>query len=219
METLKTVLPYFLGLKISEKERLPTEEEEERNYGKKKHGEEAAERPEDEEFDVKKLGFFDSEGQFWIRKGEQSKLFTHFKNFYVHRIGHVGQMKKYSRDFQPMDERDPHKPTISQKSHALAEKKRKEKHGDKQNVNIVDILLTPIQQTDPDWIESQRKQLDDKHHDGCTFRPQTLDYSGNGVKESTHGDKCLDLYTRVPKGKYAEKQMKSTQEYEFEKYQ
>ncbi len=39
---------------------MPTEEEEERNYGKDhRHGDEAAEQPEHEEFNVKKIGFFD----------------------------------------------------------------------------------------------------------------------------------------------------------------
>jgi len=54
----------------------------------------------------------------------------------------------------------------------------------------------------------------------CTFKPVTLDYVGVGVKEApTHGDKCLDLYSRVKKDQYKEKQNKSHVDYEFERMQ
>ena len=37
----------------------------------------------------------------------------------------------------------------------------------------------------------------------ATFKPVTLEYAGR--PQLTHGDKCLDLYSRVKPGQYARK--------------
>lgn len=54
--------------------------------------------------------------------------------------------------------------------------------------------------------------------DGCTFKPQTLDYVSTGQhRQSTHGDKCIDLYSTKPKGWFKDKPTKDSNDYEFEK--
>lgn len=54
----------------------------------------------------------------------------------------------------------------------------------------------------------------------CTFKPVTLDYQGLGIKEPpTYGDKCIDLYSRIKKDQYKDKQNKSKVDYEFERHQ
>jgi len=50
----------------------------------------------------------------------------------------------------------------------------------------------------------------------CSFKPKTLDYKGKAVSE-TSGDKCVDLYSRVPKGKYASNNGKKLDEIKYER--
>jgi hypothetical protein len=40
--------------------------------------------------DVGSLGYFDEKNVFSLKKGDHSKIFTHFKPFYVHRVQFVG---------------------------------------------------------------------------------------------------------------------------------
>lgn len=40
---------------------------------------------------------------------------------------------------------------------------------------------------------------------------------GAGHRQSTHGDKCLDLYSTKPKGWFKEKHYKTNDDYDFEK--
>jgi hypothetical protein len=69
------------------------------------------------DFDLSKLGFFDEEGRFFLRKGDHGKLFTYFKNFYIHRVGYVGGQKKASITTEG---RDSFAPKISDKTAKLA---------------------------------------------------------------------------------------------------
>jgi hypothetical protein len=57
-------------------------------------------------------------------------------------MGHLGNLKKYSKAQQSVDERDMHKPEISKLSTKLAAKKRERVHG-KEKASLVEILLHP----------------------------------------------------------------------------
>jgi hypothetical protein len=70
--------------------------------------------------------------------------------------------------------------------------------GDKKDITIIDILLVP-KKNNTGWLENKKKELEDKEHSDCTFKPKTLNYQGMGQREETHGDKCLDLFSRVKK--------------------
>lgn len=87
---------------------------------------------------------------------------------------------------------------------------------DKKNVTVVDILLMP--KHNDQELEDKRKINTEKEVEGCTFKPQTLDYAGAGQKQQeTHGDKCLDLYKTKPIGWFKEKKYKESVDYEFER--
>lgn len=63
-------------------------------------------------------------------------------------------IKKYKKGTVNVDERDAHKPTISEKTARLAENARKKLVGDKKNVTLVEILLHP--KNTGEWVETQR---------------------------------------------------------------
>lgn len=107
---------------------------------------------------MEKLGMFNDHDRFFLHKGDHTKIFTHFKNFYVHKIQHAGSIKKMSRDFVSIDQRDMHKPHISEKTSQMADNKRR-KQG-KEGASLVEILLVPQRQKDPEWLESEKKKYD-----------------------------------------------------------
>ena len=51
-------------------------------------GDEAAEKPK-QVIEIAKIGGFEND-KFMLRKGDHSKIFTHFKCLYVHRVQFVG---------------------------------------------------------------------------------------------------------------------------------
>ena len=57
--------------------------------------------------------------------------------------------------------------------------------------------------------EKAKKFKEDRENDKeATFKPVTLDYSAEinrPLHQLTHGDRCLDLYSRVKPGQYARK--------------
>jgi len=67
------------------------------------------------------------------------------------------------------------KPVISEKTNRLAQKKRKDLHGE--NVSLVEILLIP--KHNEQNLEEKRKQLQDREVEGCTFAPKTLNYKNS----------------------------------------
>lgn len=109
--------------------------------------------------------------RFNLKKGAHSRIFTHFKNFYIHRVQHVGKIKKFSKDFVQMDARDSHKPITSEKNNQLAENKRRKITGGRENVSLVEILLHPIEQRSAEWVENQKKVQNESIIGGCTFKP------------------------------------------------
>lgn len=86
--------------------------------------------------------------------------------------------------------------------------------GDRENVSLVEILLIP-KHNEKD-LEAKRQLLKDKHVEGCTFKPTTLDYPSQQQRES-HGDKCIDLYSSKPKGWFKDKEYKTTDAAEYER--
>ena len=70
--------------------------------------------------------------------------------------------------------RDPHKPKISEKTAKLAAQKRAKMHGN-QNITIVELLLTPAQNTEP--LERIKQEKAEKEVEECTFKPKTLHYN------------------------------------------
>jgi hypothetical protein len=209
IDTLKVALLNCIGIKVADREVEVHSEE----HKVEAEGDEAAEHP---EVSVEQLGQFDDNLRFNLRKGSHQRVFTHFKNFYIHRVHHVGKIKKFSKDFVQLENRDSHKPLTSEKNNQLAENKRRKITGGREGVSHVEILLHPIEQRSAEWVENQRKAQENSIQGGCTFKPQTLDYQPmGGVKEPTHGDKCLDLYSRVKRSQYKEKQNKTKNDYEF----
>ena len=84
----------------------------------------------------------------------------------------------------------------------------------REGVSQVEIFLKP--KHNEDYLEEQRKALKEREVDGCTFKPETLDYKGAGQRQSTHGDKNIDLYASKPKGWFKDKPIKSTDEVIFD---
>jgi hypothetical protein len=84
----------------------------------------------------------------------------------------------------------------------------------------VDIFLIP--KVDPAKIEAKKKELDDRDMKECTFLPETLNSKKWNKKhpdepQVTHGDRCIDLYSKKPKGWFAERGHKTAEDYEFER--
>jgi hypothetical protein len=77
--TIKVLLLNFAGVKTADRERDPPKEDEKQENQE----DQPAENPRDD--GIKKLGFF-QEDTFYLKKGSHGAIFTHFKNFYVHRI-------------------------------------------------------------------------------------------------------------------------------------
>lgn len=71
----------MIGITTADREAEPSEHDEESS---------AADRPNDE---ISRLGFY-RDDRFYLKQGGHSKVFTHFKNFYVHRVQHVGLNKQ-----------------------------------------------------------------------------------------------------------------------------
>lgn len=90
---------------------------------------------------MEKLGFFDDNLVFYLGKGGHQKVFTYFKNFYIHRVQFIGLHKKFSKGFVDTEARDSHKPVVSEKNCKLAENRRKKLTGGRDNVTFVEILL------------------------------------------------------------------------------
>lgn len=87
-DTLKVIFLNLVGLKTSDREREAPQEEQHQEEGDR-----SADRPAN---DSAKLGFFE-EDRFYLRKNGHSAVFAHFKNFYVHRIQYMGQIKKLTK--------------------------------------------------------------------------------------------------------------------------
>lgn len=224
-DTLKVCMLHFIGVKTPDREGEPSEGEEEeprqQNEDGENEGDQPAEQPNDE---FSKLGFF-SEERFFLKRGLHNALFTHFKNFYVHRMQFVGGVQKRENPkpkaaaVSAGEASMTTKPYISNKSAQLAENKRRKMLGERaHNANLVEILLIP--KHNEAYLEEQRKALHDKEVDGCTFAPKTIDYSStSGQQRETHGDRCLDLYSSKPKGWFKDKETKTMADFEFEKGQ
>lgn len=56
------------------------------------HADDFEERHDDNEGGLNhdKMGFFDGKNRFMLYKGDHQRIFTYFKNFYVHRVQAMG---------------------------------------------------------------------------------------------------------------------------------
>ena len=69
-------------------------------------------------------------------------------------------------------------------------------------------------------LEEKRKMLNERQFDGCTFRPQTINYNvGNKLPEESAGNKNETLYMTKSKGWFKDKELKTTHDLEFERHQ
>ena len=221
LDTLRVVMLNFIGIRTKDREVAVAGQsyatiDVEANLA---DGDEAAEKPIiHDKVDVSKLGFFEGP-KFLLKKGDHKKLFTHFKSFYVHRVQFVGLDHDHRQSM--FDTYDPAseimaKPKISQKTTDLAVKKRGKLLGgiDATQVRQVDIFLIP--KMDKGKIEAKKKELEDREVEGCTFTPTTLNYRTSKT-QVTHGDRCMDLYSRKQKGWFKERGHKTQEDYEFER--
>lgn len=85
-DTLKVCALNFIGVKTPEREGDGPGDEEDEQPEEGEDGDEPADKPSDE---FAKLAYF-QEGRFFLKRGLHQALFTHFKNFYVHRMQFVG---------------------------------------------------------------------------------------------------------------------------------
>lgn len=85
-DTLKVCSLNFIGVKTPDREGDVPAEEEQPNDEEHNDGDEPAEQPNDE---FSKLAFF-HEDKFYLKRGTHNAIFTHFKNFYIHRMQFVG---------------------------------------------------------------------------------------------------------------------------------
>jgi len=138
----------LIGIRTADREKVPegeSDEEEETDKEESTHNAKT----------ISDLGFYDKhDKKFYIRSGAHGKFFTHFKNFYIHRVQHVG-LKKKQKSSADTESRDTHKPTLSKKTQKLAENKRNKMAGDKK-VSHVEILLMP--KHNKEKLEAQRKE-------------------------------------------------------------
>lgn len=129
-----------------------------------------------------------------VRKGGQAKIHKHFLSFYSSRMGFEGRPKpKEDPALYELQEA----PLISARSKKIAEEARKKLLGENSSQDIVTQLY------EKEKVRSQQKQLlaqeiaqRSLENDQSTFKPQTNHYS-SGKQVVTHGDRCLDLYSRV----------------------
>ena len=209
--TFKVLTLNFIGIRTPDREKA--NENEEAQPDQTNEGEPA----ENAASDVSKWGFFE-EDTFYIRRGDGKKIFTHFKNFYVHRMHYVGLEKIKKAPTHPAGP-EAHlqtKPQISDKTSKLAENKRKKLLGDKPVTSQIEIFLLP--KHNEAELEEKRKMLHERQVDGCTFKPKTLDYnSGTKQPEESAGNKNETLYATKPKGWFKDKEFKTTYDLEFEK--
>lgn len=97
----------------------------------------------------------------------------------------------------------------------MADNKRKKLMGDKPITSQIEIFLLP--KHNEAYLEEKRQEQHEKHIDGCTFRPKTLDYASTANRtEETAGHKNETLYMSKPKGWFKDKEFKSTYDLEFE---
>jgi hypothetical protein len=91
-DTLRLISLNLIGIRTPQREKVPENEEEEPQPDQPAEGDQPAENP-SATSDIARYGFYE-EDTFYIRKGYGKKIFTHFKNFYVHRMHYVGLEKK-----------------------------------------------------------------------------------------------------------------------------
>ncbi len=86
VNALRTVLVNIIGCKMSDKEKeLDTTQK--KNSPDRRESDEEHEEHES----ITDLGQYDPDGEFYLKKGEHSHFFMHFKNLYVNRMHYIGK--------------------------------------------------------------------------------------------------------------------------------
>lgn len=83
LDSLMVVLLIIIGIRVNDRERTPEgeDEEPEQTY------DEAGDGRRSTQSELIRWAFFDHrDRRFYIRRGYHYKIFTHFKNFYIHRV-------------------------------------------------------------------------------------------------------------------------------------
>ena len=128
-DTLNVILLNFIGVRTKDRELqsndyVSSRSEVEGEHKNQDEGETSvSNKPVDRSrlpVEVTSLGTFEN-GRFFLKKGDHSKLFTHFKCFYVHRVQFVGGCDPEHRPKSLFDSYDPEfeikeKPQISEKT-------------------------------------------------------------------------------------------------------
>lgn len=83
MDTVRVILINLIGVKTRDREAVNINEMED--------------DVDDVDIQVDKCGFFDEDIVFYLRKGDHQRLFTYFKNFYIHRIQNIGNIKRSNK--------------------------------------------------------------------------------------------------------------------------
>lgn len=124
---------------------------------------------------------------------------------------------KYPRVSKPadisVDKALQKKPTLSAKTIEYAEKRRYKMQTS--DCDVVEQLYrkNTMMQEKKKMRANDIKQAEEIDEE-ATFRPKTLNYEGQA--QPTHGDKCLDLYSKVKPGQYAKRNIQEP-DAEFEK--
>lgn len=137
----------------------------------------------------------------------------HFKSFWVNRV----QFEGIKKPVEQVELDLTGTPQITKKSEKYAAKLR-EKFGNQDDV-VAAIYAKEEARRKQNEERAQKLLLEREKKDESelTFAPKTLSSTMATDGEPTHGERHLDLYSRVAQGSLALKVMRATEELEFEK--
>ena len=162
-------------------------------------------------------GVYDQEdGLFYIRQGEHIPIQNHFELLRLNRLQQKRALKNYTHKTQP--EEKTYTPKITNKTQAIADRRRQKLLRGGRPVDVVEILLHPANvEGKVDRIEKVRREMAEKEFKELTLHPKTNKYKNHRMVRQpnyTTGDHNVDLYT---KSKVHEKRDKTSEEYWYEK--
>ena len=83
-----------------------------------------------------------------------------------------------------------------------------------EKASLIEMLSKP-KLKDTAWSEEEQKKQREKEVEGCTFKPQTLQYlNAQGIQD---GDRCQHLYSKVQPGQYKDNKGRDGREQEYER--
>ena len=159
---------------------------------------------------------FDQDGCLQFRKGGQVKLGAKFRSFYINKLQAeaTSQVPRIGKPAEiACDKALEKKFTCSAKTIEYANNRKK--RFDAEGCDIVESLYrkhTVMDKRNKERADAQKAAAEIDVE--ATFAPVTINYTGSRP-QLTHGDKCLDLYSRVRPGQYAKKNIEE-RDAEFE---